>query len=102
MPLPVFLAGGALAGILTRVLLWFFLAKGAAIVTRIFVTLGLAWATYEYVLDPVINLITTNVNGLPPELAVWVRAFGVFEVISILISAEVIATAKRVFLSKRE
>lgn len=101
MPLPAFLAGGALAGILIRALLWFFLAKGAAIVTRIMVTLGLAWATYEFVLDPIVTAIDNNVAALPSDLAVWARAFGFFEVISILISAEVIAAAKRVFLTRR-
>lgn len=100
MAFPAVLAGGAVMGLLTRVLTWFFLAKGAAIVIRIIGTLGLAFFTYEWVLTPVIGMIDANVNGMPPEFNEWMRALGVFEVISIIVSAYVLLAGKRIFLGK--
>ena len=82
MAFPAVLAGGAIIGLATRALTWFFLAKGPAIVMRILGTLGLAYFTYEWVLGPVISMVDSNVNGLPPELNDWLRALGIFEVIS--------------------
>lgn len=100
MAFPAVLAGGAAVGLLTRVLTWFFLAKGAAIVIRIFGTLGLAYFTYEWVLTPVIGMVDSNVNALPQELNEWLRALGIFEVMSIIVSAYLLLAGKRIFLGK--
>lgn len=100
MAFPAVLLGGAAAGILARVLTWFFLAKGAAIVIRIIVTLGLAFFTYEWVLTPAITMVDQNVNGLPPQMNEWLRALGIFEVISIIVSAYLLWAGKRIFLGK--
>lgn len=101
MAFPAILLGGALGGMLSRVLLWFFLAKGAAIVMRVFGTLGLAYFTYEWVLDPAIQLIDTNVSALPVQLTEWMRALGVMECFSIIVSAYLLLAGKRVFLGKQ-
>lgn len=100
MAFPAILLGGAASGLLARVLTWFFLAKGAAIIVRIIGTLGLAFFTYEFVLTPVITMVDSNVNNLPPELNDWLRALGIFEVISIIVSAYLLLAGKRIFLGK--
>lgn len=100
MAFPAVLLGGAAAGVLGRVLLWFFLAKGAAIVVRIIATLGLAFFTYEMVLTPAISMIDSSVNGLPPQLNEWLSALGIFEVFSIIVSAYLLLAGKRIFLGK--
>lgn len=100
MALPAVLMGGVAGGLLARILLWFFLAKGAAIVVRIIATLGLAFFTYEWVLTPVITMVDTNVNGLSPEFNEWMRALGIFEVMSIIVSAYLLLAAKRIFVGR--
>ena len=100
MAFPAILAGGVAWGLLARLLTWFFLAKGVAIVVRIIATLGLAFFTYELVLTPVIGMVDPNVNGMPPEFNEWMRALGIFECISIIVSAYLLLAGKRVFLGK--
>lgn len=100
MAFPAVLAGGLASGLLGRLLTWFFLAKGAAIVIRIIATLGLAFMTYELVLTPVISMVDANVNGMPPELNEWLRALGIFECISIIVSAYLLLAGKRVFVGR--
>lgn len=100
MAFPAVLLGGAAGGLLARILLWFFLAKGAAIVVRIIATLGLAFFTYEWVLTPVISMVDANVHGLPPELNEWLRALGIYEVISIIVSAYLLLAGKRIFVGR--
>ncbi|WP_202840847.1 DUF2523 family protein [Luteimonas saliphila] len=99
MPLPLLAAGGV-AALLSQVLRWFFLAYGAAMVTRLFVTLGIAWGTYEFVLQPAITLADQYWNAIPPELGIWLRYLGAYECASIIISAYLLWGVKRLFLRK--
>ncbi|MGY0559494.1 DUF2523 family protein [Luteimonas sp. A277] len=101
MAFPAILAGGAIAGVLIQVLRWFFFAYGAAVVMRVLGVLGLAYFTYEFVLDPAIQMIDANINALPVQLTEWMRALGIFEVFSIIVSAYLLLAGKRVFLGKR-
>ncbi|MCE7031360.1 DUF2523 domain-containing protein [Lysobacter sp. GX 14042] len=81
---------------------WVLIAHGAAIVARILGTLGLAFVTYQYVVEPVLNQLKQAVSTLPAEVLVWISALGLDKVISILASAYLIAAARNVVLGKRE
>lgn len=99
MPLPL-LAVGGLAGILSQVLRWFFLAYGAATVTRLFAALGIAWGTYEYVLQPALDSAQSYWAGMPADMIGWLRYLGVMEVASIIVSAYMLWGLKKLFLRK--
>jgi hypothetical protein len=94
------LAAGGIAMVAAQVLRWFFFAYGAAVVTRIFVTLGIAWGTYEFILQPAISAADSYWGALPGDLTVWLRALGLMEVASIIISAYLLWGLKRLFLRK--
>lgn len=94
-------AGSALSALLVRVLTWVLIAKGAAVVIRVFGTLGIAYFTYDLILEPAINLADNYWAAMPAQLVQWVRAFGVMECASIIVSAYLIAVAQRIFLGKR-
>lgn len=101
MPLPIAAAAGAAIGpLLVQALRWFFLAYAAATVTRLFVSLGIAWGTYEFVLQPAINLADQYWGAIPPDIAAWLRYLGAYEVASIIISAFLLWGVKRLFLRK--
>lgn len=106
MALPLIPAGAAImwgatiAGLLKRVLLWVLIAKGAAVVARTMGVLGIAWFTYEWILDPAINLADGYWSALDADLVAWLRAFGVMEVASIIVSAYVLWGAKKLFLGR--
>lgn len=99
MAAPILVAGSA-AWILKRVLLWFFLAKGAAIVARILGVLGLALFTSELIIQPVLTAIQSNASNIPPELHQWLAAFGFYRCVSIIATAYMLLMAKRVFLGR--
>lgn len=94
-------AGGALAQILVRVLTWVLLAKGAAVVARTMGMLGIAWFTYEWILEPAINMADTHWNAMPEGMRVWLQALGIMEVASIVVSAYLLWGAKKLFLGRR-
>lgn len=104
MPLPAvatILWGATLTALLKRILLWLLLAKGAAIVIRLFGVLGIAFFTTEYVINPVLDLIQGNAAGVPAQLRAWLSAFGIDRCISIVATAYLILAGKRVLLGKR-
>lgn len=100
MPIPIGLAAGGLGAVVAQGMRWFFLAYGAATVTRLFTALGIAWGTYEFVLQPAMDLADTYWSAMPAELLVWLRAFGVMEAASIVVSAYALWGLKRLFLRK--
>jgi hypothetical protein len=103
MPAPLLLAplaAGGISAILVHAIRWVFLAHVASFVVRAFAVLGLAYFTNEYLLEPVLALINSNLTGMPGDLADWMDAFGFDNVISILVSAHSIAAVKRLFLGK--
>lgn len=93
--------GAVTVGVIQRILIWVLLAKGAAVIARTMGVLGIAWFTYEVILEPAINLATGYWQGLPAELLVWLRAFGVMECASIIVSGYALWAAKKLFLGKR-
>lgn len=97
MPAPLVLV--PLIAYLIRALQIMFAVKAAFWVFKIFSIIGLAFATNEYLLGPLIDFVTTAWQGLPPEYVAWARAFGVTEVASILLSAYTLLQGKKVFLS---
>lgn len=97
MALPVVLA--PLIAALIRALLIMISAKAVLWVVKVMGLLGLAFATNEYVLDPLLTLIDQQFAALPPSVAQWMRAFGVTEVASMIVSAFTIVAAQRVFLA---
>lgn len=101
MPLPIAVGLGAVLGpLLAQTLRWFFLAYGAATVTRLFVSLGIAWGTYEFILEPAVNLADQYWGSMPADLVPWLRYLGAMEVASIIVSAYMLYGAKRLFLRK--
>lgn len=94
-------AGSALSALVVRILTWFFLAKGAAVVARTFATLGVAWFTYQWIIDPAINMADDAWGSMPAELQTWLRALGIMECASIIVSAYVLWAAKKLFLGRR-
>lgn len=99
MALPL-LALGGLGAILSRVLLMVALSKGAVIVARILGVLGLSILTNEHVVEPMLDMISGNAGGVPADLRIWLSAFGVDRVISIVVSAYSILGVKRAFFGK--
>lgn len=104
MPLPLIAVGaGAMAGVtglIVRALTIFFVAKGAMSVIRIFAMLGIAWGTYQWVIEPLIAEATSRWNGLPADLKTWIGAFGIDVVVSIMLSAYALWGVKKLFLQK--
>lgn len=90
----------ALGPILKTVLLWLLVAKGAAIIARIFLVLGIALFTSEWLVGPLLDQIQGRASAIPPEMRVWLSAFGIDRVISIVATAYMILAAKRVMLGK--
>lgn len=98
--MPVPLLAAPLAGILVSVLRWLFLAKLASWVTRVLVMLGLGLATNEYLLGPMISHVKNGYAGVPSSVAIWISAFGVDQVASIMLSAYTLIGLKQVFLAR--
>lgn len=102
MPLPALalpaLAAGGLSSIIVKSLTVFFLAKGPAVVIRIFSMLGIAYAAYNFVLQPLISQATSSWQGVPASLKQWIGAFGIDMVASIMISAYGIWALKKLVL----
>lgn len=89
-----------LGPIIAQALRWFFLAYGAATVTRLFVSLGIAWGTYEWVLQPAIEAAENAWSGMPAELRPWLSYVGALECASIIVSAYMLWGLKKLFLRK--
>lgn len=77
------------------------MAKAVMWVIHIMAFLGLAFATNEYLVQPIIDMITGRTGGLPADITAWAGAFGIDKVLSILTSAYTIRGAKKVFLGAR-
>lgn len=97
--MPVLLA--ALGPLLLQGLRWFFLAKLASFVTRLFVTFGIAFTSYKFLIEPLVDQVKAAWQGVPSDLAVWVSAFGVDKCVSIVLSGYLIYGVKRLFLTSR-
>lgn len=100
MAAPVVLA--PLVALLVRLLVAAVTVRAALWVVKIMGVLGIAFATNEYVVEPVIELVTNTWNGLPADVATWGKALGVTEAASLLLSAYTIMAGKKVFLSALE
>jgi len=98
--MPILLA--ALGPFLLALLRWLLLAKLASFVARMFVTLGIAYVSYEYLIEPLVDKVKDAWNGMPSDIAVWVSAFGVDRCVSIILSGYLLYGVKRLFLSKRD
>jgi hypothetical protein len=104
MPLPL-LFGGAIASagisaIIVSALRYFFMAHAAAAVIRIFSVLGIAWATNEFLMEPLLDQAQAAWTGMPAGIAQWLGAFGIDKVVSIMISAYTILGIKNLVLRK--
>lgn len=97
MPAPVILAPLIAWGV--RALAFMFATKAALWVVNILGTLGLALATNELLMEPLIQHVTTAWQGLPADVVTWGRALGLTEGASILLSAYTLLAGKKVFLS---
>lgn len=90
----------ALGPLLAQVMRYVFMAHLAGFVIRLFTMLGMSLATNEFVVEPLMNMVHGNASGVPADLAVWMSAFGVDKVISIIVSAYTLVGIKRVFVVK--
>lgn len=103
MALPALVAApfiAALGPLLKKILIWLLVAKGAAIIMRFFLVLGIALFTNEWIVQPLLDQIQGRAGGIPPELRVWLSAFAIDKVISIVATAYLLLGTKRVFLGK--
>lgn len=91
--MPVVLA--PLIALLMRALSWLFLTKAGIWCVAILGTLGLGLATNEMVIEPLVDQATTAWGALPPEVAVWAKALGVLEFVSLVISAHLVYAATK-------
>lgn len=96
--LPAMSAG--LSALLGRLLTWFFMTQLASAVVRMFAMLGIAFATNEWLIGPLVEHVTSAWGAIPAELAVWLSALGINEVVSIMLSAYGILGIKQIFLSR--
>lgn len=96
--LPAMSAG--FSALLGRILTWFFMTQLASVVVRMFATLGIAFATNEWLIEPLVDHVTNAWGAIPPELALWLSALGINEVVSIMLSAYGILGVKQIFLSR--
>lgn len=95
--MPVVLA--PLVALLVKALTIMLAVKGVLFVIRIMGLLGIAFATNELVLEPLIASIETSWGAMPAQITQWMKAFGVTEVASLMVTAYTIAAAQRVFLA---
>lgn len=100
MPVPVVLA--PMVALLVRMLAVMVATKAVFWVIKVMGLLGIAFATNEYVLDPLLTQIETQWAALPPEITQWLRAFGITECASMIVAAYTIVAAQRVFLKAVE
>jgi hypothetical protein len=103
-PLLIPIAAGATAGItgfIIRALTIFFLVKGVFVVARMMVMLGLAFGIYKWVIEPLVAQAMSTWTGLPGDFKTWLSAFGIIEVVSIMLSAYGLWAAKKLFLQRR-
>jgi hypothetical protein len=84
---------------LIRALQIMFAVKAVLWIVKIMGTLGLAFATNEYLMEPLIDTVTAAWEGLPADAVMWGRALGLTEVASIFISAYTLLSGKKVFLA---
>lgn len=98
MPVPVL--AGALAPLLIQVLRYVFMAHAVGFIIRIFSVIGLTLATNEYVVEPLLDIVRGEAQGVPAEMAEWLSFFGIDKVISIMASAYTLLAVKKVFLGK--
>lgn len=96
--MPVLLA--ALGPLLAQVMRYVFMAHLAGFLIRLLTVFGVSLATNEYIVEPIMDLIHGNAQGVPADLAMWLSAFGIDRVISIMVTAYGIVELKRVFVTK--
>lgn len=95
--MPVLLA--PLIALLIRALTVMLAVKGVLFVVRIMGLLGIAFATNEYAIEPLLNQIESSYAGMPATITQWIEAFGISEVASLIVTAYTIAGAQRVFIA---
>lgn len=97
MALPVVLA--PLIALLIRSIQIMMAAKAALWVVKILGVLGLAFATNEYFMEPLLDHAQTAWNALPADAVVWAKALGLTEVASIMVTAYTLLAGKKVFMT---
>lgn len=78
----------------------FFAAKAVIMVAGFLGRLGLVLVTNEFVIEPLIDATITQWNSMPASIQCWLRAAGVAEAASIIVSGLTLIAGKRVFLGK--
>ena len=102
MPIPVAALGlGALLTQVGRYLALMFVSKwfiqGAV---KLLAYFGIAFATKEVLIDPVISQVQQHFGALGGQMGEWITAFGVDHALSVLLSFAMVSAASRVFMSK--
>lgn len=99
MPFPLLAAGGA-AALVGTIFRYLFLAHLGAFILRAMAVIGLTFVTNEVIVEPLLLMVQSNAAGMPGQLAGWLDAFGIDNVISIVCSAYTLLATKKLFLGK--
>lgn len=91
---------GELLAILGPWITRFFIAKGVLMVGWFLARVGLALATNEYVMQPLVEHIVSFYSGMPAEFQCWFRTVGINEALSICLSGLTLIAAKKIFFTK--
>lgn len=100
MPIPLLTAPAS--ALLTQVLRYVFMAHLAGFVIRMFSVLGLSLVTNELVVDPVLDLLHSNLTGMSGSIVRWLDFMQFDRVISILATAYTLRSVRHVFLGRSE
>lgn len=80
----------------------FMAAHAIAMFAKFLARLGLAIATNEMVIQPLIDHAVSAWSSIPAEWQCWFATFGITKAAGIMVSGLTLITAKRVFLTKSE
>lgn len=100
MPAPALLA--FLGPVLVQVGRWFVISQAGRLLGKVMLWAGIAFATKEAVIDPIIDRAISAWGTIPGQIAQWVGAFGFDVWVSVILSAHLASAVSRVFLAKKE
>lgn len=78
----------------------FVMAKGVLMLAGFLARLGIVIATDKFAIAPLIQLVISKWQAIPPQMLCWLSLFGVTKAVSILLSAATLIAAKKVFFKK--
>lgn len=104
MPLPAIPVaaglGAAAIGLISRILVGYAVVKAGVFVLKVLTFFGIAFATNEYLVEPLMDLVSGRWGAMPGNISQWMGILNLDKCVSVIASAYTIAAAQRVFLAK--